>query len=203
MSVCSDPSTLAADDRGVLRVRIAGDPDTLEWPYSCTLANSNLRRDADCMWVDPTPQNLITAVQGDQSPGVTMALNVPIIITDLANLTLTNPDPCRSGAALVMAWMEWTFDGDFDPTINFGPVTLSRQITGPVTPAEGAQVETYHDHTGTRTTMVVTARTVVMVTSIAPLATVNVGINLQATRNDGSMIWSRARARLTGLLTTG
>lgn len=203
MSVCSDPCTLAADDRGVLRARIAGDPATAEWPYACTLANSNLRRDTDCLWVDPIPRNLITAVEGDQSPGVTMTLNVPIIITDLANLTLTNPDPCRTAAALIMAWMEWTFDGDFDPSTNFGPVTLSRQITGSVIPAEGAQVETYHDHTGTRTTMVVTVRTVVMVTSLAPSTSTNIGINLQATRNDGSMIWSRARARLTGLLTTG
>lgn len=203
MSVCSDPCSLSVDDRGVLRARIAGDPATSEWPYLCTLQNSNLHRDTDCMWVDPLPKNLITSVQGDQSPGVTMALNVPIIITDLANLVLTNPDPCRSAGALVMAWMEWTFDGDFDPSVDFGPVTLSRQITGPVTPAEGAQVETYHDHTGTRTTMVVTVRTVVMVSPIAPSASANIGINLQATRNDGSMIWQRARARLTGILTAG
>lgn len=206
MGVCSDPCSVYEDDRGVMRMRIAGDPDTEDWPYSCTLQNSNLRRDptTGCLWVDPLPRNLVTSVQGDQFPNVTMALNVPVIITNLVNLDIVNPDPCRSAYAWISVWMAWTLDGDYDPSINFGPVTMSRRINGAVFVPEGAQVETYHDHTGTRTTMVVTARTqVVSVNPIPPLGTLSVSLDLQATRNDGSMIWTRAQGRMTAMVTTG
>lgn len=203
MAVCSDPCSFAPDDRGVMRIRIAGDPATSEWPYDCTLQNSNLRRDNDCLWADPLARNLMTAVEGEQFPGVTMALNVPVVITGLVNLSITNPDPCRYATAWIGAFMMWTIDADYDPSINFGPVTLSRRITGDAQPVEGAMVETYHDHTGTRSTMVVTARTQAVVVPIAPGATANVGLDVQATRNDGSLIWTQTKGRLTAMLTSG
>lgn len=203
MSVCSDPCSIAPDERGVLRARIAGDPDVMDWPYPCTLDNSDLNRDDDCLWATPAIRNSVTAVVGEQFPNVTLASGVPVVLTDLANLTIDNPDPCREAYALVFVTMEWTLDGDFDPDITFGEFTLSRQITGDGLPAEGAMVETYRNHIGTRTTAVVRVRTTVVVLGIPPGGSAQVGLDMQAQRNTGSMIWSRARGWITAMLTSG
>lgn len=204
MGVCSDPCSVFEDDRGVMRVRIAGDPDTDEWPYSCTLQNSNLRRDptTGCMWADPLARNLVTAVQGEFFPGTILAGGgIPTVITNVCNLTITNPDPCRSAGAWVGVTMGWTLDADFDPTVTFGEFTLSRQITGPlVIPAEGAMVETYRNHIGSRTTAEVRVRTQVVILTIPPGGSTNVGLDMQAARSNGSMIWSRAFGVLTAML---
>lgn len=204
MAVCADPCIMAPDDRGVMRLRIAGDPVASEWPYACTITNSNLRRDptTGCMWVDPLTQNLVTAVEGDFFPGSALAGGAAVTISNVADLAITNPDPCRSATALATVWMGWTLDADFDPATTFGGFILSRQITGDSVPVEGAFVETYRNHIGSRTTAEVRVRTTVYIPSIAAGATANISLALRAANFSGNMIWTRAQGRITALVTS-
>lgn len=204
MSVCADPCSMAPDDRGVMRLRIAGDPDTSEWPYACPITNSNLRRDptTGCLWADPLTKNLVSSVQGDFYPGVQLTGGANNTITGVANLTVMNPDPCRNATLLATVWMGWTFDADFDPSSTFGGFICSRQITGDSLPAEGAFVETTRNHIGSRTTAEVRARTTVYVPSIAPGASATINLDLRAANFSGNMIWTRAQGRITALVTS-
>lgn len=203
-NVCADPCSMSPDDRGVMRLRIAGDPDTSEWPYACLIQNSNLRRDptTGCLWADPLARNTITSVQGDFFPGSALTGGAPVTISDVVNLTITNPDPCRDATALATVWMGWTLDGDFDPAATYGGFTLSRQITGDSVPVEGAFVETYRNHIGSRTTAEVRVRTTVYVPSIAPGANASINLALRAANFSGAMIWTRAQGRITALVTS-
>lgn len=204
MSVCADPCSMAPDDRGVMRLRLAGDPDTSEWPYACAITESNLRRDptTGCLWSDPLTKNLVASVQGDFFPGVQLTGGVNNTITGVANLTVMNPDPCRNATLLATVWMGWTLDADFDPGTNYGGFILSRQITGDSLPVEGAFVETTRNHIGSRTTAEVRARTTVYVPSIAPGASATINLDLRAANFQGNMIWTRAQGRITALVTS-
>ena len=203
-NVCADPCSMAPDDRGVMRLRIAGDPDTAEWPYACTIQNSDLQRDptTGCLWADPLMRNTITAVQGDFFPGLSLAGGANNTILGVANLTITNPDPCRAATALATVWMGWTLDADFDPATTYGGFTLSRQITGDSVPVEGAFVETYRNHIGSRTTAEVRARTTVYIPTIAAGGTATINLDMRASNFQGSMIWTRAQGRITALVTS-
>lgn len=205
MAVCADPCMMAPDDRGVMRLRLAGDPDTLEWPYACTLAGSNnFRRDPStgCLWVDPVTKNLITAVEGDFFPGLSLTGGANNTVTGVANLTITNPDPCRTATALATVWMGWTLDADFDPATTYGGFILSRQITGDSVPVEGAFVETYRNHIGSRTTAEVRSRTSVYIPSIAAGGTATINLDMRAANFQGNMIWTRAQGRITAMVTS-
>lgn len=203
ISVCADPCSMAPDDRGVMRLRIAGDPDTLEWPYDCSIADSNnLRRDASgCLWVDPRGKNLVTAVTGEFFPGA--SLGGTATITNVANLTITNPDPCRPAAALVTVLLSWTLDADFDPASTFGGFILSRQVSGDPLPADGGFVEVIRNHIGSRTTAVESTRTSFVIPAIAAGGTAQVNLDMRAANFSGNMIWTRAQGTITALVTTG
>lgn len=195
---------MAPDDRGVMRLRIAGDPTTSEWPYACTLQNSNLRRDptTGCLWSDPLTKNTIVSVQGEFFPGSSLTGGAAVTISDVVNLTVTNPDPCRNATVLATVTMGWTLDADFDPGATFGGFILARQITGDSLPAEGAFVETYRNHIGSRTTAEVRVRTTVYIPSIAPAANGSINLALRATNFSGAMIWTKAFGRITALLSS-
>lgn len=194
---------LATDDRGVTRLRIAGDPDTEEWPYSCTIQNSNLRRDptTGCLWADPLTKTQITSVQGDFFPGSSLN-GAAVTLTGVANLTITNPDPCHFATVMATVWMGWTYDADFDPSSTFGGFISSRQITGDSLPVEAAFVETNRNHIGSRTTAEVRCRTTVIIPVINPGATANINLDMRAQNFSGAMIWTRAQGRITALVTS-
>lgn len=204
MSVCSDPCTVSVDDRGVLRLRIAGDPDTSEWPYSCVQTNSNVQRDptTGCLWADPLTKNLITSIQGEFFPGTSLSGGATSTLTGVANLTITNPDPCRNATALVTVLTEWTWDADFDPGGSYGGFICSRQISGDVTPLDGGFIEVGRNHIGSRTTAEVHTRTTVYIPSIAPAATAVVNLDMRGQNFQGSMIWTRAFGSITALVTS-
>lgn len=205
MSVCSDPCMVAADDRGVMRIRIAGDPDTLEWPYSCPLpGNSNLQRDPStgCLWVDPITKGSVQAIQGDFSPGVSLSGGATTTVTGVANLTIINPDPCRNATALCSVWMGWTFDADFDPSTTYGGYIGLRQITGTggVTPVDGGFVEEWRNSIAQRMSAEFRTRTTVYVPSIAPGGSATVNVDMRGQNFQGAVILSRVQARITALV---
>lgn len=203
-NVCADPCSMTPDDRGIMRLRIAGDPVTAEWPYACTLPNNNLQRDptTGCLWSDPIMKNTITAIQGDYFPGVSLSGGATSTVIGVANLTVTNADPCRSATALCTVWMGWSFDGDFDPSSTYGGYIASRQITGTggMTPSDGGFIEVWRNSLANRITAEVRCRTTVYIPTIAPGASATVNVDMRGQNFQGAVILSRVQARITAMV---
>jgi hypothetical protein len=142
-------------------------------------------------------------VTGEFFPGATLSGGVPVTISNVANLTITNPDPCRDGYALVAVTEKWTLDADFDPSSTFGGFILSRQVSGDVQPLDGGFVEVIRNHIGSRTTAVETARTTFLTTLIVPGGTAQVNLDMRAANFSGSMIWTQAQGTITAMVTSG